>query len=1126
MDESRIIKSVKYHVIEQYLNECKIWHRDELIAYLAAITYPFLGEISAGIPKFGFLDKNFLKSLEKFCKNKTNKDVLKNLSFDSLVVLFKEKFSSLFNDLIKDSCIKNAITIIDTITEEGYISITKERDVCQKLMDTYKTDASLTEYGSEVYVKSVEVNKNVLHPIGVETTSTSEILENSESNSLNSEESLTNEMSKLPGKSKVKEKDSSSNEVEVNLNSFWVENIGSISDYKSKMPYVWKLRISYEVYFELKNLLIQLCNSNINKDYILKNHSEKLFVYVAEWFKWEYVGRDKKALDIFNKPKISASDIWGQCNEWSHCLYNVVINDAHLYSLYALGGMPLRISDSDKLNKLYQLFSQEEEYEEDELVGELESVFSTNSAALSKSLKADDGSLNNFIKELYDSENFDILPDAEDKEIKEIIDKIKVYLNEGRAKQKSIKEYLKGIWEFYTFEDEEECSLSFILKVGFDKDECNIPSKIYKDTTRFNIAIVNKEYLESEDTNIPYIRFSRKEDKFIGWSKNNYLYLYDAKKDVQVEIYKDNSDSPDLVSFSLKDRFVKGQSYIELYSNGLSGWSTKKNKQSNKAVLFPWGDYNVDEGYNPRKKIINGETWVLCNVIDELILIDKENKKHSVFKEVFIKTELPRYNFLRYETNESLVHVIDSDSKEIEAYLILGCPKKLSVFASINNKKDRKIKEYEYKFGEAKSPLKVSFKDSSKESILSKSNLPNIGLFNLISSCSDFKGEDKRICFFLPESFIKRDLKNKKIIFQHVIGIKSISYRCPNNDNENILIEDNGRFIFDDTGEDLSYRYVIFNVETNNNERILLNIFRPLECRCLFYDNQHECYDDSNAKIYIPYALKDRFSMSVFGKDGVKEYMFTDYRLDGRQTIELKEINTTLYKYYDCEKNEKISCAKMGEKSFHSLKNSLSRHYFKIGNEWNNEYKIEYVIECFKISSLHNIPFSQFEPLTKLIEDSKKNYSNLIDISKLFLKSIAENYEDLDEKIFIDLHRLANEFGFEWILMPKSLWRTHGVNKDFLVRLLETSPFAKSSYSKEFLKDISKLLVCESIDLSKITGLNNPNILKCIRVSGNDDMNSYILNNHTKENIIEELYTNTNDVLFELYKTLRNKIKK
>ncbi|MEE0991225.1 MAG: hypothetical protein UIC45_07895 [Paludibacteraceae bacterium] len=1120
MDESRIIKSVKYHVLEQYLNKGKIWHRDELIAYLAAITYPFLGKVYEGIAKYGFLNKDFQKRLEKFCKNKTNKDVLKNLSFESLVFLFIENFCPLFNNSSKDLYIKNAITIIDSITEEGYISIKKEHEVCQKLINAYKVDANLTEYGSEVYVKSVEVNKNVLQPIGVETTSTSEILDDSESNSLNNKESLPNEISKLPGKSEVKEKDRSLIEIENKLNLFWKNNIGNISDYESKMPYVWKLRISYEVYLSLKDLLKQLCNPDIKKTYILKNHSEKLFVYVAEWFKWEYEGRENKALDVFKK-NISASDIWEQCNEWNCCLYKIVQNDAHLYSLYALGGMPLRISDSDKLNKLYQLFSQEEEYEEGELVEELESVFSTNSAALSKSLKADDGSLNNFIKELYDSENFDILPDAEDREIKKIIENIKVYLNEGREKQKSIKEYLKGIWELYTFEDEEECSLSFILKVGFDKDECNIPSKVYKDTSRFNIAVLNRGNIEDEDINIPYIRFSRKEDKFIGWATNNYLYLHDTKEEVQVEIYKDNCVLPDIVSFSLKDKFAKGQSYIELYSNGLSGWSTKKNKQSNKAILFPLGEYNVDERCNPRTKTINGETWVLCNVIDELILIDNENRKHSVFKEVFISTELPHYNFLKYETNDSIVKVIDSNGNEVEANIIFGIPDKLSVWASINNKKDRKIKEY--KFG--KSGIEVSFIDSSKKSILSKNNLPGIGTFNLISSIDGFKGEDKKICFFLPESFIKRDLKNKRIIFPNVIGIKSISYRCPNDERENILNKNNGKFIYEDKEEELSYEYITFNIKTDNNEKVLLNVFRPLKCRCLFYDNQQECYSDIEETINIPYALKDRFSMSVFGEEGVEEYTFTDYRLDGRESIKIPKINTCLYKYID-KNSESIYICNLNEMKFHSLKNTFSRHYYKIDNIWSNNYNIKETIKYFKISSLHNIPFSQFRPLSDLVNDSKNNYNNLINISKLFLKPIAEDYEDLEEKIYLDLHRFANEFGFEWILMPKALWRTCGVKKDFLLKLLETSPFAKSSYSKEILKDISKLLVCESIDLSILTGLNYSNILKCIRVSGKNDMNSYILKNDSKEKLIEKLYTNTNDVLFELYKTLRNKIKK
>ena len=49
-----------------------------------------------------------------------------------------------------------------------------------------------------------------------------------------------------------------------------------------------------------------------------------------------------------------------------------------------------------------------------------------------------------------------------------------------------------------------------------------------------------------------------------------------------------------------------------------------------------------------------------------------------------------------------------------------------------------------------------------------------------------------------------------------------------------------------------------------------------------------------------------------------------------------------------------------------------------------------------------------------------------------------------------ELHRFANEFCFEWILLPQSFWRR--ANKQQVVKLLQHSSFIQNSTDKQLLR--------------------------------------------------------------------------
>ena len=84
MNESRIIKSIKYHAIRLLLDG-EYWHIDKLFAYAAAIIYPFISQVEFD-DQSGTI-KQLVKVLTKFLRTQKS-DNLNILSFEGMVSFF------------------------------------------------------------------------------------------------------------------------------------------------------------------------------------------------------------------------------------------------------------------------------------------------------------------------------------------------------------------------------------------------------------------------------------------------------------------------------------------------------------------------------------------------------------------------------------------------------------------------------------------------------------------------------------------------------------------------------------------------------------------------------------------------------------------------------------------------------------------------------------------------------------------------------------------------------------------------------------------------------------------------------------------------------------------------------
>ena len=172
MNESRIIKSIKFHAIKHYLNG-EYWQVDTLFAWASAIIFPFLNQIEYDhiVLKQPGTIQCLVKELAKFCKQKhCHKQRLCNLSFDGLVNFFDIELCPKLSQKVKEECLKKAISLIASFGEEGFISWRGNSKVYDTIVRSFKNDSMLYEYGSESFqIKQVESDReNCVALTGIE----------------------------------------------------------------------------------------------------------------------------------------------------------------------------------------------------------------------------------------------------------------------------------------------------------------------------------------------------------------------------------------------------------------------------------------------------------------------------------------------------------------------------------------------------------------------------------------------------------------------------------------------------------------------------------------------------------------------------------------------------------------------------------------------------------------------------------------------------------------------------------------------------------------------------------------------------------------------------------------------
>ena len=227
------------------------------------------------------------------------------------------------------------------------------------------------------------------------------------------------------------------------------------------------------------------------------------------------------------------------------------------------------------------------------------------------------------------------------------------------------------------------------------------------------------------------------------------------------------------------------------------------------------------------------------------------------------------------------------------------------------------------------------------------------------------------------------------------------------------------------------------------------------------YKTISEAGNDSGTLVYL-YKDKHKWDRPLnilkISPDHVSQYVFYYWAIEeGHDPIKL------IYKYDADKKELKLpdlfhSGGKAGM-IFQSLKGDVyppnySQPYYSSWSRLLNRNFTEPInLKCLKLAAEHHVYFSQFPPLYKLIES--------VDAAKQLIALALKYMEEMESSgrnAAHDLHRFADEFLFDWMLLPVQLWkaacRDSEKNRKNAEKLFRYKPHVNSAGERSYLNMI------------------------------------------------------------------------
>ena len=935
---------------------------------------------------------------------------------------------------------------------------------------------------------------------------------------------------------------------------------------KEGKRYFWEWKINTDQYKMLKALLTSI-RFKIQRPEIIRECAPQIALYIAEWYKREYDGyNSSNCLEEIGLDSSKSQMIWENANLRQDDVFCTDVTKIHewLYSMYLLGGFPIRYTNrSNRFSSMFDAIwgeDKENDIISDEQLSDITQSFD-GSKVIKNSLMS--GSLHDYYRYLRVREDMPIAD--EDKAIEPFKTFIK-NLQEGR--NRFFRNYIRANWYFYIDPSDNKIDCTFRVTFGRKGDKCYIPSECLEfwniphtsEVKDFWIALEDKKFGLCEK-----IRFSKTgsgDRPYVGWTRKNSIEIdIPYSKDVNIEV---NLCIGDAV-YPIHDAFKVEDSHQFYKTDNQYEWSDRTDNHSLTAIIYNPLILSSDKpSLMGKEKVSDGDDleWIWLPLSEEIILSNGngETIKYTPHNHQLTLSFKQIKSTLKYVNFRDVIYrqIVDGDAVDNNVPLLKKDGLSVS-FTPYGSSEPEKI---------PLSKCRVFFKQEGDEEYIpwENSSSPKQGIVKIHVTYPEKSISTSATAFYLTSATpIKRDVDTGTIKFSNLIS----SIFAPTADGYVKLEPVDGAIVYHDdlnNGYDLQSDIIPFLIGDPTSSYALLNVLRARKCKELYLKGEPTPiarYSGETDQINIPFILKDNFSIRTIDEVGVRSTkcgnnIYLHFSNQGRYDRDnkinyycTKEHNTRRrgdiqletcpdqyrFYYWSVRPDESpipisysfdsaskilsldLTPLKNNEKGmvFQSLRGVTPRHYF--APIYGKSYALgqfKYRQECFDIAAYHRIPFQLFHCLKKLFEYSSLGF--LMDFMKEYMRKKSWSISQSDIKT---LHRFAEEFCFDWILIPRSRW--YGImtskddkqNQDTIKGLFRASPHIKIreiEYLERVIDLYWKLPTRDQWGIRRSSSTSNIAI-QCMRGWRDDfDMNSKpeTINKleaiHASERLYEEIY--------------------
>ena len=800
-----------------------------------------------------------------------------------------------------------------------------------------------------------------------------------------------------------------------------------------KKPFVWQLMLSQEEYELIRSLLVGPQASVNSLD------SNLMMILVGEWYKREYDGKAHIS-DII--PDFSAREIWDNSSfrNWKQWVYESDRGREWLYSLYVLGGFASKLEcghpDDRLLEELCCLYH-----------GEDIEISSADSRAigLAQSIE-NEGSIFYLIQEIMADKFPYAKTDLENpgSDIAKLVKLIET-ANRQALKDKFSCEWIISYASFYETMSRrirlglrperggsglQYLSYKIVKSWGFENPETIARIKI---SLRYLDGYKTIKDVDFENPLLIYSNSGSDENGFVAWNDVNRVISSDVptsffnRIEIAAEIQRTDF-SKETQNIASNANFPE---FLQLFQSAKypTEWSTLF-RRTNTAVLYNQGCKivlppkvkKISKPFyrtnNDKSQPKQSEPYNWTEIADQIVIQDSFGLEQTLFnrcEEIQIIFTLYS-DVIRYEEDGKILHRWreDDETDWQEEYL--------SVMFGQGSLKLKNVATEE-----SFDPEEIRYFQDGKE-VIDVSHLHE-GITELKIMVA---GKDRKIkVWYVPcedsnISPVTRDLTQSEIRWY---------------DGQKLNVE----------SDDLTFEMK----RGNQNDYMIFTLYSPKEGHEIKIDGKIVEKLLPTDEIKIPFIFADHFEIRTLDKDGISEisgeelknqYYKAPLQTNGDiiKTDVVRYGNIILY-FFQPERNGSY----VDESGYQiPIYNSVPRHYGNIiipqFNPFNRTQGTT-AIEAFSLASKYRTYFIIFKSLKEIVINGEL-------IEKLILPLLESG--ELTDSIIKDLWRMAFEFHFDWMLLPRAQCQTIPQDKkEFVEKLFLSTPKAKSEQEKNRLQE-------------------------------------------------------------------------